>query len=191
MPSRKDVIRKKMSHLDIVCIDKEGPPRFHHEIFKREDTHFDKCILGDSITFGSARKNCITYCFPGAKIEDLYHAVPKVKTNLVTKICIYLGTNNFLKPRSTSDRIDTPTEAIEKYKRLVKICQDKGFHVTVCPLFGIEDKKLIVKEFNRLLVMYAKNQKLGIYSIKDRSEFRGGIHPIPDRIMKIASAFTF
>ena len=169
-------------------------PEFYSEIIKREDTHFDKCILGDSITFGSARKNCITYCFPGAKIEDLYHAVPKVETNLMT--------NNLLNPRSTSDRIDTPTEAIEKYKRLVKICQDKGFQVTVCPLFGIQDKKLIVKEFNRLLVMYAKTQNIGICSIKDvsyrrdvgdinRLEFRDGIHPIPDRIMKIASAFTF
>ena len=191
-----------MSHLDIVCIDKKGPPRFHHEIFKREDKCFDKCIIGDSITFGSARKQCITYCFPGAKIEDLYQVATSIERPEIKKVCLYLGTNNFLNPRFAYDRTDTPTEALEKYKILIKNFQEKGFGVTVCPLFGIQDKKLIVKEFNRILVSYAKQENLGICSIKDvsyrrdvgdinPSEFRDGIHPIPDRIMKIALAFTF
>ena len=202
MTSRKDIIRAKMEYLDIECTDEHSAPRFHHVIYKRSDCVFDKCIIGDSITFGCARKNCITYCFPGAKIEHLYTVPSLVKTMELKKVCIYLGTNNLLDPRNPWQHSDQPDQVLQKYKLFIEKCLEVQFQVTICPLFGIQNKKLVVNDFNKQLISYAKGKQLGICSMRDvsynrdigdtnKNEMRDGIHSIPDRIMKIASVFTF
>ena len=204
MPSRKDLIRENMKKVGINVEDRHGNRniRFHHILYKREEKMFSKMIIGDSIVFGCARKNCLTYCFPGAAIEHLHEFPKQFDTTKIQKICLYLGTNNFLGSRNGTVAPEKPEHVFEKYKTLVQTCADVGFDVHMCPLFGIQSKREAVLEFNRLLKEFAHTNNYKLCNTKDvsyyrdigdhnKEDLRDGIHPTVRGTMKVASCFTF
>ena len=190
------------NELDVEIQDVKGPPRFYHTLKRKDSGNFDKIILGDSVVFGVAKMNCITYCFPGAKIEDLLMAPNLIKTPEISKVCIYIGTNNFLGSRTGKYPPDTPEEAFEKYKLIIRNCILCGLKITICPLFGLEGKKEEIQTFNNLLKTYAQEHSYGFLKIKNvhysrdigninKNEMRDGIHPTVKGVSKVASCFSF
>ena len=185
-------------------VDEGYMPRFHHIMSKRYNRNVENVILGSSITYGVVTESAVTYSFPGAKVEHLYSVPNNIKQEYpnASRIIIYLGSNNFLGDRQGKSLPESPDQVIPKLKKLVRICQQQGFIVKLCPLIGLQGKKEICIEYNKLLRGVAGEMQLEVCSIrganykrdigdKNPKTGRDGVHPTVAGINKIVACFKF
>ena len=142
----------------------------------------------------------------GGCIENALPFVEILKNRGCRKLILYFGSNNLLGNKIKGRPAQKPEEAVPLYINLVDKCVAKGLHVRICPLFGLEDKKDLVRIFNddiRKEVGAKYNSTLvSVCSIRqaryerdigngDPNRDRDGIHPTVPGLRKLSCCFTF